>query len=78
MIRDKDILKHLTGPGLYWFLETQVKFPYSNISKYIVGMRSGCFHNGQWYQQDENWQVGCQYKCTCLNAVKQEYECKDL
>ena len=71
----KYVLAHL------WFL-----IPYNCDTSYCIcyyiifvpGMQSGCFYKDQVYKQDDTWKVGCQYKCTCVNAVKNEYRCRDL
>nr|XP_034338852.1 uncharacterized protein LOC117693035 [Crassostrea gigas] len=37
--------------------------------------RGLCYYKGDVYSQGEQWDDGCQYKCTCLDATLGRYQC---
>ncbi|XP_013383816.1 mucin-19 [Lingula anatina] len=44
----------------------------------ITGTRNGCYYNGRIYSQGENWNDGCDYQCTCEDAIRGFYRCTEM
>ncbi|KAH3777351.1 hypothetical protein DPMN_178791 [Dreissena polymorpha] len=44
----------------------------------IVGGTSFCVHKGQPYVQDESWKDGCSQSCTCTDAERGLYSCRQV
>ncbi|XP_046585152.1 uncharacterized protein LOC124292144 [Haliotis rubra] len=47
----------------------------SGIGKTPTGI-SVCVYDGKQYYQDESWEVGCDFKCSCINAQQGVYSCQ--
>ncbi|CAC5419109.1 COL6A [Mytilus coruscus] len=43
----------------------------------VAGTRNGCVYKGKIYQQGTQWDDGCDYKCTCVDATQGRYQCND-
>jgi hypothetical protein len=41
----------------------------------MLSVLAGCVYKGQSYVQDEVFHDGCDYTCTCADAVKGFYNC---
>ncbi|KAJ8302509.1 hypothetical protein KUTeg_018905 [Tegillarca granosa] len=44
----------------------------------FTGFSGGCFYKNQLYQQGQQWEDGCDYNCTCVNAQTGYYTCRAL
>ncbi|XP_071091876.1 uncharacterized protein [Haliotis cracherodii] len=47
----------------------------SGLGKTPTGI-SVCVYDGKQYYQDESWEVGCDFKCSCINAQRGVYSCQ--
>ncbi|XP_021364449.1 uncharacterized protein LOC110457477 [Mizuhopecten yessoensis] len=52
-------------------------FTGSNPGPTVSGSRNGCVYKGQVHQQGQSWDDGCDFRCTCMDAVQGKYRCLD-
>ncbi|GFR69731.1 collagen alpha-4(VI) chain [Elysia marginata] len=41
------------------------------------GASGMCVYNGRAYTRGQQWDVGCEYRCECIDAVRGQYRCTD-